>query len=74
MTSFRIDLFDFLAVHGGTEESSPTPQFKSISSSVLSYLYGPTLISIHDWVYKQELRAITFEQHQHNAEGLARDP
>ena len=30
-------------------ESSPTPQFKSISSSVLSFLYGPTLTSIHDY-------------------------
>ena len=29
-------------------ESSPTPQFKSISSSVLSFLYSPTLTSIHD--------------------------
>ena len=28
--------------------SSPTPQFKSISSSALSLLYGPTLISMHD--------------------------
>ena len=27
--------------------SSPTPQFKSISSSALSFLYGPILISIH---------------------------
>ena len=26
-----------------------TPQFKSISSSVLSFLYSPTLISIHDY-------------------------
>jgi len=29
-------------------ESSPTPQFKSISSSVLSLLHSPTLTSIHD--------------------------
>ena len=28
-----------------SQESSPTPQFKSINSSVLSFLYGPTLIS-----------------------------
>ena len=35
------------AVHG-TRRSSPTPQFKSINSSVLSFLYHPTLISIHD--------------------------
>ena len=31
-----------------SQESSPTPQFKSISSSVLSSLYSPTLIFIHD--------------------------
>ena len=30
-----------------TQESSPTPQFKSINSLALSLLYGPTLISIH---------------------------
>ena len=32
-----------------SRESSPTPQFKSINSSVLSFLYGPTLTSIHDY-------------------------
>ena len=32
-----------------SKESSPTPQFKSINSSVLSFLYGPTLTSIHDY-------------------------
>ena len=31
-----------------SQESSPTLQFKSINSSVLSLLYGPTLTSIHD--------------------------
>ena len=31
-----------------SQESSPTPQFKSIRSLVLSLLYGPTLTSIHD--------------------------
>ena len=31
-----------------SEESSPTPQFKSINSSELSFLYSPTLTSIHD--------------------------
>ena len=33
----------------GTLKSSPTSQFKSINSSVLSLLYGPTLTSIHDY-------------------------
>jgi len=32
-----------------SQESSPTPQFKSINSSVLSFLYSSTLISIHDY-------------------------
>ena len=32
-----------------SQESFPTPQFKSISSSVLSFLYSPTLTFIHDY-------------------------
>ena len=31
-----------------SQESSPTPQFKSINSSALSFIYSPTLTSIHD--------------------------
>ena len=31
-----------------SQESSPTPQFKSINSSALSLLHFPTLTSIHD--------------------------
>ena len=31
-----------------SQESSPTPQFKSINYSALSFLYGPTLTVIHD--------------------------
>ena len=32
-----------------SQESSPIPQFKSINSSLLSFLYSPTLTSIHDY-------------------------
>ena len=32
-----------------SQESVPTGQFKSINSSVLSFLYSPTLTSIHDY-------------------------
>ena len=32
-----------------SQRSSQAPQFKSISSSVLSLLYGPTLTSVHDY-------------------------
>ena len=48
MISFTIDWFDLLTVLG-TEESSPGPQFKSISSLVLSLLYGPAVTSVHDY-------------------------
>ena len=33
-----------------SQESSPTPQFKSINSSALSFLHSPTLTSIHTWL------------------------
>ena len=32
-----------------SQESSPTPQFKSTKTLALSFLYGPTLTSIHDY-------------------------
>ena len=45
-----IDWIDWsLCCPRDSQESSPTPQFKSISSWVLSLLYGPTLTSIHDY-------------------------
>ena len=48
LISFRMDWLDLLAVQG-TQESSPTPWFKSINSLALSFLYSPTLKSIHDY-------------------------
>ena len=45
LISFRMDLFDLLAV----QASPPTPQFKSINSLMLSFLCSPTLTSIHDY-------------------------
>ena len=45
---FRMDWLDLLASPRDSQESSPTPQFKSINSSVLSFLHSPTLTSIHD--------------------------
>ena len=57
LISFRSDWLDLLSdwlvrypcSPRDSQESSPTPQFKSISSSALSFLYGPTLTSIHDY-------------------------
>ena len=39
----------------GLSRLSPTSQFKSINFSVLSFLYGPTLASIHDHWKKHSL-------------------
>ena len=49
LISFRMDWLDLLAVQGTLKSLLPTPQFKSINSSVLSFLHSPTLISIHDY-------------------------
>ena len=48
LISFRRDRLDLLAVEE-TQESSPTAQFKSIHSSVLSFLYSPTVTPIYDY-------------------------
>ena len=50
LISLRMDSLDLLAVQGTLQESSPTPQFKSISSSALSFLYSPTLTSKHGYI------------------------
>ena len=44
----RIDWFWSPCSPRDFQESSPTPQFKNINSPALSFLYGPTLTSIHD--------------------------
>ena len=46
--SFRIAWFDLLAVQG-TLKSLLQPQFQSINSWALCFLYSPTLTSIHDY-------------------------
>ena len=48
LISFRMYRLDLLAVQG-TLKSFPTPQFKRINFLVLSFLYSPTLTSIHDY-------------------------
>ena len=52
---FRTDFLDDWLVGSpcsprDSQESSPTPQFKTFSSSALSFLYSPTLTSIHDYL------------------------
>ena len=57
LISFRMDWLDLLAGQGTSQESS-APQFKSFNSSALSFLffffflsflYSPTLTSMHDY-------------------------
>ena len=43
-----------------SQASSPMPQFKSINSSVLSFLHSPTLTSIHDHWKSIDLITWTF--------------
>ena len=47
LISFRMNWVDLPAVQG-TLKSSLTPQFRSINSSALSFLYSPILTPIHD--------------------------
>ena len=53
MVDFLLDgLVESPCNPSNSQESSPTTQFKNISSSVLSLLDGPTLTSIYDyWKY-----------------------
>ena len=48
LISFRMDWLDILAVQE-SQESSPTPQFKSINFLALSLLYCITFTFIHDY-------------------------
>ena len=49
LISFRMDWLDLLAVSPRDfQESSQIPQFKSINSSLLRFLYSSALTSIHD--------------------------
>ena len=55
LISFRIDWFDYPRSPRDSQESSPAPQFKSINSLALSFLYRPILISIHEHLEKPYL-------------------
>ena len=65
-----MDWLDLLAVQG-TQESSPTPQFKSINSLTLSLCYGPNLTSICDygktialtiWIFVGKVMSLLFNK------------
>ena len=49
LISFRMDWLDLPASPRDSQESSSAPQFKNTNSLALSFLYSPTIISIHDY-------------------------
>ena len=68
LISLRIDWFNLLAVQG-TQESSPTPQFKSINSLALSFLYSLTCsthmttrktIALTRWTFDGKVMSLLF--------------
>ena len=65
LISFRMDWFDLFAVQG-ILKSSPTPQFKSINSSVLRFLYSPTPTSIHNYWKKHSFDQMDLFDVGHN--------
>ena len=65
---FRIDWFDLCCSPRDSQGSSPTPQFKSTSSSELSLLYGPTLISKHDYWKKHSFDYTLGQKRQHGSQ------
>ena len=57
LISLRIDWVGSPCSPRDSQESSPTPQFKSINSSALSFLHNPTLfttqLSLHTWLLEK---------------------
>ena len=49
LISFRIHWVESPCSPRDSQESSPTPKFKNISSSAFNFFYSPTLTSIHDY-------------------------
>ena len=80
LISFRMDYLSILDIRmdcngspfspRDSQESSPTPQFKSINSLPFSFLHSPTLTSIHDywknivltrWIFVMQSNVSAFE-------------
>ena len=61
LISFRIEWFDLLAVQGALKSLLQHHSLKASIPSSLSLLYGPTLISIHDYWKTIALTRWTFK-------------
>ena len=64
LISFRMDLLGSPCSPRDSQESYLTPQFKSISSSALSFLYSPTLtgktIALTRWTFVGKVMSLLF--------------
>ena len=60
LISFRMDWFGSPCSPRDSQESSSTPQFKSINSSALSFLYSPALTSIHRRTFIHKVMSLLF--------------
>ena len=60
LISFRMDWFGSPCSPVDSQESSLTPQFKSINFSALSFLYSPTLTSIHRLTFFRKVMSLIF--------------
>ena len=58
LISFRMDCLRSAGSPRDAQESSPTPQLKSINSSALRFPYSPTLTSIHDYWKNHSLDSV----------------
>ena len=70
LISFKMDWLDLLTPRN-SQESSPTPQFKSINSSALTFLYSPTLtfymttgktIALTRWTFLGKVMSLLFNK------------
>ena len=60
LISFRSNWCDLLAVQRDSQDSSPAPQFKSISSSVLSFLYDGKTIALTRQTFVGKIMSLLF--------------
>ena len=58
LISFSITLVGSPCSPSDSQESSPTPQFKSINSSALSLLYGPTVTPMGTSLVAQRVKRL----------------
>ena len=63
--SFPLELTGLISLQRDSQESSPTPQFKSINSSTVSLLYGPymttgKIIALIRWTFVGKVMSLLF--------------